>query len=162
MPLEIVHADTPQRLAEVRALLAEYVDFIESHWPEVDRAAFAEEQRTLRDMYPVILLATVDGGAAGCVMLRHGEQPGVCEARRLYVRPAFRRAGVASALMARLMREARALGYETMQLVTVIYFTGAVQLYESLGFEHVEPYRVSAMPREVVKFMERTLQDAGQ
>jgi putative acetyltransferase len=137
VPLEIVPADTPERLAEVRTLLAEYVDFIESHWPEVDRAAFAEEQRTLRDMYPVILLATVDGEAAGCVMLRHGEESGVCEARRLYVRPAFRRSSVASTLMARLMAEARGLGYEKMQLVTVIYFTGAVQLYESLGFEQI-------------------------
>jgi hypothetical protein len=39
---------------------------------------------------------------------------------------------------------------------------GAVPLYESIGFRHVEPYRVSEMPREVVKFMERPLDDAGQ
>jgi putative acetyltransferase len=162
VPLEIVHADTPERLGEVRSLLVEYVDFIESHWPQVDRAAFAEEQRTLRDMYPVILLATLDGEAAACITLRHGEEPGVCEARRLNVRPAFRRSGVARALMGRLMREARGLGYQKMRLVTVICFTGAVQLYESLGFEHVEPYRVSTMPREVVKSMERALDDAGQ
>jgi putative acetyltransferase len=147
-------------LAPVRELLGEYVEFIASHWPQVDRDAFAEEIRDLRETYPLILMAEVDGEPAACAMLRDSGTPGVCEARRLYVRPGFRRHGVARAMMARLVAEARERGYDTMQLVTVIYFTGAIPLYESLGFERVEPYRVSTMPAEVVWFMERSLADS--
>jgi GNAT superfamily N-acetyltransferase len=163
---EVVEVRTPEQFAQVRALLAEYVEFIAGHWPQVDREAFAEEIASLETMYEAVLLALVDGEAAGCCMLRHfDDAPGYCEARRLYVRPDFRRTGVARALMARLMEVACALGYVTMRLVTVRYFTGAIPLYESLGFERVEPYRPSTMPQDVVTFMQRpvtgTCQEPG-
>ena len=159
MQLDIVHAATDARLAEVRGLLAEYGEFIASHWPSVDREAFAEELRDLATIYDPILLALAeDGTAAGCVMLREGVGEHTCEVRRLYVRPAYRRIGVASALTERLTAEARVRGYRRMQLVTTIHFSGAVQLYETLGFVAVEPYRPSMMPLEVVRFMERPLQ----
>jgi putative acetyltransferase len=161
MSIEIVRADSAEQLEDVRALLSEYVEFIASHWPEVDRAAFAEELRSLRETYQLVLLAIVDGAPAGCVMLREGSREGVCEARRLYVRPEARREGVARALMLRLIAEARERGYRMMELVTVIHFTGAIPLYESLGFERVEPYRASNMPLDVVWFMERPLTDAA-
>jgi hypothetical protein len=55
------------------------------------------------------------------------------------------------------MAEARALGYTRMRLVTTNLFDGALPLYESLGFAHVEPFRASTMPLELVSFMEREI-----
>jgi GNAT superfamily N-acetyltransferase len=155
--LEIVRAETAEDLAEVRAMLCEYVEFIASGWPQVDRDAWAEELRDLRAMYEPILLAHIDGERVACAMLRDGGEPGTCEVRRLYVRPESRRCGVARELMTRLMAEARELGYTTMRLVAVTHFTGAIPLYESLGFRHVEPYRPSTMTLDLVRFMEREL-----
>lgn len=160
MPTEIADASTEADLDEVRTLLGEYAAFTASLWPAVDHAAFAEEQRTLRDLYPLILLARVDGSAAGCVMLRAVDgEPETCEVRRLFVRPEFRRAGVARALLARLTAEAKARGFRRVTLVTVRLFPGAIPLYESLGFEHMEPWRATAMPREIIEFMARDLQE---
>lgn len=158
MAPEIVVASSAEELDEVRELLGEYMEYIASIWPDVDREAFAEEQRTLREMYRAILLARVDGACAGCVMLRDVEDaPGVIEARRLFVRPAFRRHGVARALMLRLLDEARALGCREIRLVTVKLFEGAIQLYESLGFQHRDPWRPTTMPLDFIVFMQRPL-----
>jgi GNAT superfamily N-acetyltransferase len=160
--LEIVEARSPEQLAAVRELAEEYVDFIAGHWPEVDRAAFAEELDTLTEMYELVLLALVDGEPAACVMLRRSDHvQGGAEVRRLYVRPAYRRSGVAGAIMARLEREAEARGLRMLVLVAVRSFTGAIPLYESLGFAHVEPYRQSTMPREAVAFMTKRIGDGG-
>jgi putative acetyltransferase len=152
--MQVRLATTASDLDDIRMMLTEYIDYIATLWPDVDRTAFADEISTLRDIYPVILLAETDGDICGCVMLRELE-PGVCEARRLFVRPGCRRRGVARGLMARLTEEARALAYERMRLVTVTMFPGAVELYESLGFHRVEPFREATV--EVVVFMERDL-----
>lgn len=154
----VSHADTPERLAAVRELLGDYADFLASMWPEVDRSAFDEEAGMLETVYRVILVAEAGGEVCGCVMLRDDPEPGLCEARRLFVRPRCRRQGVGRALMDRLMEEARALGYERMRLVTVTLFEGAIPLYESLGFRRIEPFRETSVP--VVVFMERDLRCA--
>jgi GNAT superfamily N-acetyltransferase len=159
MPVEIVHAGTPVLLAQVGELLMEYGEFIGEVSGSWDRPAWEEEAATLPELYTVVLLARVDDAPAGIVMLReHPEPEGVCEARRLYVRPAFRRRGVARALVERLMAEARERGCHEMRLVTVKLFEGAQPLYESLGFASMEPWRATKMPLEQMVFMERPLQ----
>jgi putative acetyltransferase len=152
--VRIVEALSSERVADVRELAEEYVEFIGEHWPEVDRAAFAREIDTLGEMYEMVLVALVDGEPAACVMLRSSEDVRhAAEVRRMYVRPAHRRLGVAKSLMTCLEGQAVARGYDRLILVAVWDFTGAVPLYESLGYEHVAPYRRSNMPSDAVSFM---------
>lgn len=71
----------------------------------------------------------------GCVALRAvASDPGACEMKRLYVRPAARRSGVGRHLATAVMQEARRLGYRRMVLDTLPWLRQAQTLYLSLGF----------------------------
>ena len=86
-----------------------------------------------------LLVAEVDGDLVGCAALRP-QAPGVCELKRLYVRPAFRGRGLGRRLLEALLAEAVAAGYREAVFDTLQSMTEALALYRSLGFRQTEPY----------------------
>lgn len=87
----------------------------------------------------VLLAADIDGRVVATVQLDHDtppNQPHRAEVRKLLVHPAFRRRGLARALMLEVEAHARALG---RTLLTLDTRTGdsAEPLYASLGYETV-------------------------
>ena len=73
---------------------------------------------------------------------------GVCEVKRLWVRPQFRGKKISRALVETLIEEARKIGYASMVLSTVDILKEAIVPYQSLGFETIAPYY--AMPEAML------------
>lgn len=122
---------------------------------------FAAEMQQLPGAYASpagqILLAESRGLTAGCVALRPLED-GICEMKRLWVRPEFRRAGYGRRLVERLIEDARGIGYRAMRLDTIRSMDVAIRLYRSCGFREVPPYTQNPLPQVV--FLECGLSDA--
>ena len=88
-----------------------------------------------------LLLADYDDHLAGCVAL-HKLEAGICEMKRLYLRPQFRGKDLGRALAERIIAEARQIGYQRMRLDTVgPVMKDAVAMYRKLAFKEIAPYR---------------------
>ncbi len=138
-------------LSVVRTLFLEYA---QSLGVDLSFQNFDQELASLPGDYDPILLARWNDDVAGCVAL-HPFGDGVCEMKRLYVRPQFRGHDIGRALAERLIAVARERGYRAMRLDTLPTMQKAMRLYESLGFVDVEPYRFN--PIAGSRFLELTL-----
>lgn len=87
-----------------------------------------------------LLLAVENDELAGCIALRKLE-PGLCEMKRLFVRPPYRSHGLGRVLVQTIIDEARKLGYTHMRLDTLPgLMDKAIALYRSFGFVEIGPY----------------------
>ncbi|MDF1591722.1 MAG: GNAT family N-acetyltransferase [Desulfobacterales bacterium] len=138
--MKIKRAETPYEIDEVRRLFREYEAYL-----DVDLCfqSFEEELAGLPGKYAppdgVLLLALDGQESAGCGALRKLDN-GICEMKRLFVKPKFRGLGLGTILAKRLIDEATLLDYSTMLLDTLDRLKAAMTIYESLGFVRTEPY----------------------
>ncbi|EDV23093.1 Acetyltransferase [Trichoplax sp. H2] len=138
--MEIVNAVIPDDLEEIRSLFREYENFLEV---DICFQGFEEELQTLPGKYAQpkgrLLLARKNDIIAGCVGLRE-LQPGICEMKRLYVRPKFQGKNLGRKLVKRIIQEAQNIGYTRMRLDSLGKLKAALSLYKSLGFRETRPY----------------------
>jgi ribosomal protein S18 acetylase RimI-like enzyme len=140
-------------MATIRALFLEYQD-----WLRVDLCFqdFETELASLPGAYAppegALWLATVDGALAGCVGFRPHEGERVCEMKRLWLRPAYRRLGLGRRLAVTCIAAARAAGYRTICLDTLSFMDQARALYADLGFHEIPAYYDN--PLDDVRYLE--------
>jgi ribosomal protein S18 acetylase RimI-like enzyme len=146
MTLRITEARWPDDRATVAALFGEYVSSLAE---DISFQNVSDELAGLPGKYArpggVALIARDGADAAGAVAYRMVE-PGVCEMKRLYVRPAFRGRDIGRELANELIEDARARGYRTMLLDTLASMSSARALYRDLGFVTVAPYYDNPLP----------------
>ena len=169
--MEIRSARFPRDAPVLRDLFREY-----ARWLQADLCfqGFEEELATLPGKYARpggdVLICTRDGakGAGdgdigygkarrgnthgkrastvlGCIAYRpHSE--GVCEMKRLWVRPEAQGMGLGRTLVLELESRARADGYGRIVLDTLDRMSAAVGLYRSLGYGEIAPYYHNPLP----------------
>jgi GNAT superfamily N-acetyltransferase len=132
-------------VAAVRRLMEAYGAYLAANpagAANICLEGYGHELEGLPGEYAVLLLAWVDGEAAGCVAMRTlpvGER--ACEMKRLWVEGAFRGLGLGRRLVEEAIGWAKRMGFEAMYLDTVpAAMPEANRLYEAMGFRRVERY----------------------
>lgn len=146
---QIVSATSDTHIQTIVDLFREYEQFL-----QVDLCfqQFEEELAGLPGKYAppdgALLLARVEGRAVGCVAMRPLSE-GVCEMKRLYVRPAFLGRGIGRQLARTVIEVARHAGYDRMCLDTLERLKPALALYKDLGFVCRSAYYENPLPEVV-------------
>jgi len=156
MAMQILEATSLTDIKTVPRLFAEYAAClpISLYFQGVD-AELAGLPGKYAPPGGTILLARTDEQPAGCVAVRPLEPAGVCEMKRLYVRPEYRKLRLGRALAQAATAWAEAAGYRAMRLDTLPSMTTAIALYQSLGFADIAPY--CANPHAGARFLELIL-----
>jgi putative acetyltransferase len=138
----VAQAESPAQIAQARELFLEYA---QSLGFSLCFQNFDQELAGLPGDYAPpngrLFLATYEDKLAGCIAL-HKLEPGICEMKRLYLRPQFRGKRLGRALADQIIVKARQIGYRRMRLDTVEpAMKDAVAMYRKIGFREIEPYR---------------------
>ena len=165
---QIIIANQEQHAQPIRGLFWEYLQWANAKMEEnfgvsFDIAAMLEEDMNTLDKFMPpkgrLLLGYIDGIPMGIACLKAlTDQTG--EVKRMYVRPQARNRGLGRALLDRLLEEAPHIGYERVRLDSARFMTEAHRLYRTSGFQEIEAYEGSEIPKEFQKnwlFMEREL-----
>ena len=153
--ITLAAATSPADVDDMRTLFVEY-----QQWLGIDLCFqnFSDELQTLPGAYAppdgrMLLARHTDGIFAAGVGMRPLE-PGICEMKRLYVRPAWR--GLGRRLAEAIVEASRTAGYARMRLDTFPFLDPAMALYRSMGFSKIKPYNDN--PLDEVIHMEKVLE----
>lgn len=132
-------------IATARRLMQAYGQYLENNpggAANICLGGYARELESLPAGYLCLLLAFVDGVAAGCVALRQMDRnEHACEMKRLWVDSTFRGLSLGRLLVDAAIAWAQREGFEAMYLDTVpAAMPEANRLYQAMGFVPVERY----------------------
>jgi GNAT superfamily N-acetyltransferase len=114
------------------------------------RAMLDEDMANLKKYLPPqgrLLVGLDNSQLSGCICLKPLRAE-TGELKRLYVRPAYRRQGIGTALIAAAIACARQIGYRSLRLDSARYMIDAHALYRAAGFRDIAPYPESEIPAE--------------
>jgi len=145
--IRLTHVQSGPALEDIRALFLEYARGLNFN------LCFQNFDRELEELpgpyglpHGRLILCEVDGRPAGCIAVKPLGS-GVCELKRLFVRPEFRRRKLGLNLTQHIIDEARSIGYTVMRLDTIRgTMDNAIALYESVGFRETPAYYHNPIP----------------
>ena len=146
--IALLEASWPGHCPLVVELFREYANSI---GVDICFQGFEQELAALPGKYAApdgcVLLAVEDTSSVGCVALRPLAE-GICEMKRLYVRPNYRGRQVGRLLADAVIAKAKAAGYSALRLDTLTTMKAAQAMYASLGFKPIAPYYHNPLPGE--------------
>ena len=155
--IKIVEANTKELIENTKELIREYSQSLEFDLGFQD---FDQEMENFPGQYAFsrgcLYIALDANQPIGCVALRDLGQ-GICEMKRLYVKPYFRRQKVGKLLAEVVIKAGRDIGYDYMRLDTISSMKQANMLYNALRFKQIAPYRFN--PIEGATFFELDLKE---
>jgi len=157
--IQIVKANTETLVENAKELIREYAQSLEF---DLEFQDFEKEMENFPGQYApprgCLYVALDANQPIGCVALRNLGQ-GVCEMKRLYVKPSLRGQKVGKLLAEIVIKAARDMEYDYMRLDTIPSMKQANMLYNDLGFKQIVPYRFN--PIEGATFFELNLNEKG-
>lgn len=167
--LSIFQAETKDDITSVRKLFWEYLVWANSMNESEFNVSFDIKQLLEHDMKELdkffpprgrLLVAKLSEQYAGLICLKELTED-IGEIKRTYVRPEFRGQSIGRVLLNSVLQEARIIGYKKIRLDSAGYMKEAHSLYQSAGFNYIEPYEGSEIPKEFRQhwvFMEMLLE----
>jgi len=145
--IDLRHIQSGPDLDEIRSLFLEYARGLNFN---LCFQNFDKELQGLPEPYDMphgrLILCKVKGTTAACIAMKPLE-PGICEMKRLFVRPEFRGQRLGAQLAEYIIVEARTIGYSAMRLDTIPgTMDNAIALYRSVGFKEIPPYYANPIP----------------
>ena len=105
----------------------------------------ADPQGTILDKGGRIFFATGGERCVGCcALVRMNDKE--FEVAKMAVEPSYQRAGIGRRLLHAAIEEARTARAKRLYLETNHVLTPAIRLYESVGFKHIDPNRITPSP----------------
>lgn len=153
-----------------RALCLEWLDWhwrnYPTSWPKGEGHPMEPEafKAVVRDLpkhharpHGAVLIGTVDGRPAGCVMY-HQASPGVAEFKRMFVSENGRGHGLGRRMLEHMFGQMTRDGYHKACFSSATFLTHARAMYEAAGFSDApHPAGFPEEWRDRVYFMERSL-----
>lgn len=153
---EIIEVNNDELIAETKLLFLEY-----EKWLNVSLCfqGFEDEVQTLPGKYAPpdgrLYLVKSEESYCGCIALRKLEDS-ICEMKRLYLIEKTRGKGIGNTLVAKIVQDAKTIGYKKMRLDTIKEkMPKAVEIYTKHGFVEIKPYYHNPNPHTL--FMELDL-----
>jgi putative acetyltransferase len=110
-----------------------------------DEHTFADPQSTILDRGGKILFAVVGNECVGCVaLIRIADRE--FEVAKMAVTPSHQGSGIGRMLLRAAIDAAKDAGATRLYIETNHTLTPAIRLYQSLGFKHLDPARVTPSP----------------
>jgi len=150
MDIRIVEAFNYKQ--EIKALFKEYTDMLVYNDPVfakyLDQQNYDKELENLEKKYGLPLgrlYIAFDGEqVVGCIALKQMDTESG-ELKRLYVKEQYRKCGIGSILVDKIITDAREIGYSYLKLDTLPFLNSAIKIYESKGFERIAKFNDSPM-----------------
>ncbi len=154
--MEMVDADAPRQMEEVRELVAEYFTWgnslsVSRHGFNFDISRmlvdFLDDRRNYTPPHGMLYLLRVGQKAVGLGGFKRIDRV-ACELKRMYVKEAFQKNGYGAKLLRQLIADAKKCGYSEMRLESARFMENAFNLYKKFGFEEIPLYSGIETPPE--------------
>ena len=153
--IRLQNAETLEHYAQFLALLREYAE-TSSNTDSLMTGTIGRDLSGALERYQlpvgaVVLALVGDQVVAGGALSPVTDHPGDGELKRMYVRPSYRGKGLGCRIAARLIERAYDLGYQRVVLSTYVSSLDARNLYQTLGFRAIAPFKKT--PLQDLMFM---------